>query len=129
MTVPVRVQRKRTKGWTMPPNTVSVCRPGRWGNPFKVAPGFEADGIRIPEITATSAVQLYREYVERALANWPSTRDALAELRGKNLACWCSLCRVHAAGKPLGVSCNRCDPCHSDVLLDLANRPRCEVVT
>jgi len=33
---PVRVQRKRTKGWRMPENTVSVTRPGRWGNPFKV---------------------------------------------------------------------------------------------
>ena len=28
---PVRVQRKRVKGWRMPENTVSVTRPGRWG--------------------------------------------------------------------------------------------------
>jgi len=33
---PVRIQRKRTKGWRMPENTISVCRPGKWGNPFKV---------------------------------------------------------------------------------------------
>src|SRR5690606_12066752 len=33
---PIRVQRKRTKGWIMPENTVSVTRPGKWGNPFKV---------------------------------------------------------------------------------------------
>jgi hypothetical protein len=32
--MPVRVQRKRTKGWKMPPNTVSVTRPRKWGNPF-----------------------------------------------------------------------------------------------
>lgn len=34
MSEPKRIQRKRTKGWTMPPNTVSVTRPGKWGNPF-----------------------------------------------------------------------------------------------
>lgn len=31
---PVRIQRKRTKGWRMPPNTVAVGRPGYFGNPF-----------------------------------------------------------------------------------------------
>jgi hypothetical protein len=34
MTAPIRIQRKRTKGWRMPPNTVYVGRPTRWGNPF-----------------------------------------------------------------------------------------------
>ena len=33
---PQRIQRKRTKGWKMPPNTVSVCRPGKYGNPFYI---------------------------------------------------------------------------------------------
>ena len=32
---PIRIQRKRTKGWKMPPNTVYVGRPTKWGNPFK----------------------------------------------------------------------------------------------
>ena len=27
---PVRIQRKRTKGWKMPPNTVYVGRPTEW---------------------------------------------------------------------------------------------------
>jgi hypothetical protein len=30
--MPKRIQRKRTKGWRMPPNTVSVTRPGPFGN-------------------------------------------------------------------------------------------------
>jgi hypothetical protein len=48
-------------------------------------------------------------YVEKE--NWrkrlgyPHPMDALGELRGKNLACWC---------KPG-------EPCHADVLLELAN--------
>ena len=32
--MPKRIQRKRTKGWRLPPNTVCVTRPGKWGNPF-----------------------------------------------------------------------------------------------
>jgi len=112
---PQRIQRKRTKGWKMPPNTVSVTRPGKWGNPF-----------RSSTYTAEQAVELYRTAVMGAmpiafaaglvrhvsvmdlakaqidrLANLP-----LHELRGKNLACWC---------KPG-------EPCHADVLLDFANR-------
>ena len=31
---PKRIQRRRTKGWRMPKNTVYVGRPSRWGNPF-----------------------------------------------------------------------------------------------
>jgi hypothetical protein len=41
---------------------------------------------------------------------WPAVRNSVAELRGKNLACWCKLDQ----------------PCHADVLLDLSNRPKCE---
>ncbi|MDI1264985.1 MAG: DUF4326 domain-containing protein [bacterium] len=111
MASPVRIQRQRTKGSKLPPNTVSVCRPGRWGNPFKVSEGFDSGDVKIPAITAEIAVTLYREWIETALRNHPSTFDALAELRGKNLACWC---RVGA-------------PCHADVLLELANAPACEV--
>ena len=29
-----RIQRKRTAGWRMQPNTKCVTRPGKWGNPF-----------------------------------------------------------------------------------------------
>ena len=33
---PVRIQRKRTKGFRLPENTVCVSRPSKWGNPFIV---------------------------------------------------------------------------------------------
>jgi hypothetical protein len=32
--MPERIQRKRTKGWTMPDGAVYVGRPTKWGNPF-----------------------------------------------------------------------------------------------
>jgi hypothetical protein len=34
MTEPVRIQRKRTVGWKMPPNTIYVGRGSKCGNPF-----------------------------------------------------------------------------------------------
>jgi len=66
-----RIQRKRTKGWRMPPNTVSVNRPGKWGNPFTV-----------DEYGREGAIQKYREML--------SGKD-LSELRGKKLSCYCPL--------------------------------------
>lgn len=57
--MPIRIQRKRTRGWKMPPNTVSVCRPGYWGNPYKVG---EFDHLNDERITTPEqAVSLYRE--------------------------------------------------------------------
>jgi hypothetical protein len=96
---PVRIQRKRTKGWKMPENTVSVSRPGRWGNPFRV--GHEA-------ATAAEAAQSYRNIMEAHMT--PVLRAELNLLRGKNLACFCPLDQ----------------PCHADVLLELANSPDTE---
>ena len=45
----------------------------------------------------------------------------ITELKGKNLGCYCKLCDKHADGKPLGVDCPDCAPCHSDYLLEIAN--------
>lgn len=89
--MPWRVQLRRTKGWRLPPNTVNVARPTRWGNPFKVTwPTGPA---------AQNAVDAFRDMVVRE--QWD-----LSPLREKDLACWCRIG----------------DPCHADVLLELANR-------
>ena len=57
--------------------------------------------------TAQDAVECYREMItgaEGERADW--LRAHLPELRGKNLACFCPLDQ----------------PCHADVLLELANK-------
>jgi len=77
----------------MPPNTVYVGRPTKWGNQFKVG----EDG------TAEECLRKYSLLI-RQTAFVDVFR--LVELRGKDLACWC---------KPG-------NPCHADVLLELANR-------
>jgi hypothetical protein len=108
--MPKRIQRMRSKGWRMPENAVYVGRPTKWGNPFRV--GFDGCGCRsVGECihfrcaTVAEAVETFRAWAER----WNNPRGLLgkiAELRGKDLACWCPLDQ----------------PCHADVLLEIANR-------
>lgn len=104
MSKPIRVQLSRKAGWRMPVNTVNVARPGKWGNPFRVGqsgPG----GSDIKD--RAEAVTLFRQMLDNpglvAAIGYP---DDLTPLRGKNLACWCSLD----------------GSCHADVLLERASR-------
>ena len=100
MSPPARVQLRRTKGWRMPPNTVKVDRTTRWGNRYrKGGLVWRERGFGKVKDDA-EAVDLFRRLVV------PQMSD-VAQLRGKNLACWC---------KPG-------EPCHADVLLEVANRP------
>jgi hypothetical protein len=101
MTQPVRIQRKRTPGWRMPPNTVYVGRPTMWGN-------YASQRLGINE--GPVAVELFRDWI-RHEASWAWKGRAAIDLRGKNLACWCPLTDRHG----------NYVPCHADVLLELAN--------
>ena len=99
--MPVRIQLKRTKGWRMPPNTVNVTRRGKWGNPYDVA-----------KYGREQAIEKYREGIlgqdllSRRGKKLARVGKDFSELRGKNLACFCRLDQ----------------PCHADVLLELANK-------
>ncbi len=95
---PQRIQLRRTKGWRKPDNTVVVARPSKWGNPYAVGELIQWPSGAWRNRTAEKAVEQYRQYAECWLDP--------TELRGKNLACWCPLDQ----------------PCHADVLLELANR-------
>lgn len=117
----------------MPANTVSVARPTKWGNPHHVVlNGMHWDGETVDddgepieqgpwlckwqpdriagfwfptrELALAKSVELYRFRMTEPCFVSP-LKEQLHELRGKNLACWCSLDR----------------PCHGDVLLELAN--------
>lgn len=102
--MPKRIQRKRTKGWKMPPNTVYVGRPTKWGNPYFIVSATGDEEHKRQE--RINAVENYRTWVyacnARSTLDIPRIR---AELRGKDLACWCPLDQ----------------PCHADVLLEIAN--------
>jgi len=98
---PVRIQRRRVKGWRMPANTLCVTRPGVFGNPFG---GDRNEAVRAyrawlkGEPTGHLYAALDKGHRDEVLRRLP-------ELRGKNLACFCDFS----------------GPCHADVLLEVAN--------
>jgi len=112
-----RLQRRRTRGWRMPPGAVYVGRPTLWGNIF--VPGRENPFI--PGRLVEDERHAWRLYQAHARVNAALVAAAQQELGGCDLVCWCGLCPRHADGLLLGVSCPDCVPCHADVLLALAN--------
>lgn len=115
--MPERIQRRRKRGWRMPEGAVYVGRPSRYGNPY-VPRRRSRDGVYFwvsePLTRPLSLVAHHRtewdairECVERFCAEVarPSWAERIAELRGKDLMCWC----------PPGQAC------HADVLLEIAN--------
>ncbi len=115
--MPKRIQRKRTKGWRMPPNTVYVGRGSKWGNQFFVDPEHTLDKHDPPKLigaifacrTAREAIRKYEQTnIDSKIRLYFSKENIKNELKGKNLACWCPLDR----------------PCHTDILLKIANAPR-----
>ncbi|WP_435011731.1 DUF4326 domain-containing protein [Tundrisphaera lichenicola] len=92
----------------MPPNTIDVTRSSRWGNPFVVRPGVKAGSkhgacyIAVP--TLEDAIECFRLMLTQKPEFVAEVRE---HLRGKNLACYCPLDQ----------------PCHANVLLELANAP------
>lgn len=109
MNTPVRIQLSRKKGWRMPENTVNVARPGKWGNPFSIAPshkpGAIISGRYIAVSTLAEAIDCYRTWLNESDQGKQTLKDARRELHGQNLACWCKLEQ----------------PCHAAVLLELVN--------
>jgi len=106
-----RLQLRRTKDWRLPDGAIVVARPGRWGNPHRLQGTnlvIESNGLEHrcqPGDARGVAVRLYREDLVNGRLPY-GVEDVERELAGHDLACWC---------KPG-------DPCHADVLLDLANR-------
>lgn len=146
---PQRVQLSRRRGYRKPEGAIVVARPSKWGNPFRLGtrsalarmpsvdtPGKEweyegrisAAGMRhdyhhpdgriaicnIRQMTAQETVDCYRALLNGG--GWPlnfihqggyyrTATEARAELAGYDLACWCPLDQ----------------PCHADVLLEIAN--------
>lgn len=115
MSEPRRIQLSRKKGWRMPENTVKVDRSTKWGNPFvKHGDGYAMDA----QMAVALFTQMLREHGTwspiplpwpkgKIPREWTTSDDVRQELRGKNLACWCALDQ----------------PCHADVLLEVANKP------
>mgnify|MGYP000662177930 CR=1 FL=1 len=134
MSAPQRIQLRRTKGWRKPEGAIVVARPSIFGNPFKVVDTHERHDERYlieyqpnPRVDrrdysipggyaadlATArrlAVDLYRAWATEGPNHYLRVLCFIESnnLAGHDLACWC----------PLD------EPCHADVLLELANEER-----
>lgn len=101
----------------MPADTVSVARPGKFGNPFTIQAAINS-GYANPDTAQGFVVEAFMDWLgpSRSGRTWwqgpesdkarKAILDGLPTLRGKNLACFCKVG----------------EPCHADVLLELANR-------
>ena len=117
-----RIQRKRTKGWRMPENSIYVGRPTKWGNPIRlngdiiyIDAGYRRK-ILSPWVywnvgDIEDVIHLYwhiangTQFQNVDLQYWSDRFKELdlSELEGKDLVCWCPLNQ----------------PCHADVLIKL----------
>jgi hypothetical protein len=135
---PSRIQLRRVKGWRKPEGAVVVTRSTIFGNPWAAGtheafwgPGqgggwYSTHRVDAGELTAAQAVDQFRAWMEGRLVDhlpvglsWfgdivcrddlmnrlTLIYDRLPELRGRDLCCWCPLDQ----------------PCHADVLLEIAN--------
>jgi len=129
-TQPRRIQRRRTKGWHAPDGAVYVGRGSKWGNPCTqvrmpaldgseweregrlgktsgqhhafVHPDKTISSHLVLDATREQAVAMYRDWLDLM----PSLVEAArAELKGRDLMCWCP----------------PDEPCHADLLLAVAN--------
>lgn len=133
MSEPKRIQRKRTRGWRMPEGAVYVGRPTIYGNPFRVIKSTCCKTVDVMDDNGVTYIIDHKwahekgwEDVNRPGAwKWArsesvrlfyddlvvfgcsrvSSDEIRDELAGKDLACWCPLDQ----------------PCHADVLLEIAN--------
>lgn len=146
MAKPTRVRLSRAKGWRMPPNTVKVTRPGRWGNPFNlrssdhcwtaIAHGFKAD----PAGRQAASVAMFRAWVLGGEAATVSDCGIYIDTGGERRPISVSPAidapappslddiRRELGGKNLACWCALDARCHADVLLELAN-PVCKPVS
>ncbi len=117
--IPLRIQRKRVKGYKMPYNSISVTRPGRFGNPFSVEKYGRDKAVELFERLFTEShimnftmehqldIQKSKFWQYWRQSNYMSTTDMVVkELAGKNIACFC---------KPD-------QKCHGDTYIKIANQ-------
>lgn len=102
---PQRIQLRRTKGWRLPAGAVSVARPTRWGNPYRMSPYVGAEKV-VRDFERELRSTLLHPWAESHPLEFRIMAESIGELRGHDLACWCPLDQ----------------PCHADVLLEVANR-------
>ncbi|MDJ0323187.1 DUF4326 domain-containing protein [Cryobacterium sp. PH31-AA6] len=127
--MPKRIWHSRGAGWKLPPNTVKVSRRTKWGNPFakRVRGGEDGQATMTREMFADE----YREWLTKETRLNRNRDGDLVQMR---LACYPNMLGVPFEGRPtiaeiqselrgkdLACDCHMSQPCHADVLLEIAN--------
>lgn len=113
---PKRIKRERKQGWRKPADAITITRPGRYGNPYRVIRKHGGWHVVVSEPheddldlgrfnTKLEAAKFSIKHFKK-LARSPEWKERIKELRGKDLCCWCDLDA----------------PSHGDVLIELANQ-------
>jgi hypothetical protein len=90
----------------MPPNTICVDRPSKWANPFRITDWGREQAVEMFRIAMCGPVTPMQAAAFMSIWDKRLTPEAVKlELRGHDLAAWCSLDQS----------------CHADVLLEIAN--------
>ncbi|OMQ44976.1 hypothetical protein BKP54_11250 [Ensifer sp. 1H6] len=125
MAEPVRLQLSRAKGFNLQRHSLEtnglpaaiVARPSKYGNPVTELDFTDLQSIW-REMGRKPIEGTWRQHAVRCFDAWiggeiaemgkpPTAAEIRRDLKGQNLACWC---------KPG-------EPCHADVLLEIANSP------
>ncbi|MEW5425126.1 DUF4326 domain-containing protein [Amorphus sp. 3PC139-8] len=140
---PHRVQFRRVKGWRMPTNTVLVSRPGRFGNPFRIADWDVSSAVRDPtsdhlldhEPTDPEELRGVVVHLHRVWLRMGTHRNRFGtgyfELSAFQKALLqrtpppptVGAIRDALAGTNLACHCRLDQACHADTLLAIANCP------
>lgn len=115
--MPARIQLRRTRGWRMPAGAVKVDRTTLFGNPFSAEAFGRPQAVALHRSWITGEISdaeisagYTRDLAEQLITRRRRVCEALPTLRGRDLACWCSLPEPYD-----------CDVCHAAALLELAN--------
>lgn len=102
---PQRIHLSRSRGAKLPPGTVVVSRPSRWGNPFNWQ---ECQGILDSTKKANACIE-FKRWLDGKYGGYLPERRAwiLSHLHlireAKYIACWCK----------------KDENCHGDILIEL----------
>lgn len=111
MRLPIRIQRRRARGWRTPYHAKYVGPGSFYENPFRAARSAREleEGGELVVASPAEAVEKFREWIKGTREGRFVAACAARNLWGLDLVCWCPTAQA----------------CHADVLLEIAN-PRGE---
>jgi hypothetical protein len=118
--MPKRIKLSRAQGWRLPPRTIKVDRTTRFGNPYRINERIDMKQVRRwgweispagRECVCHSSAEAVARFRHALLWDAAIHDFVRNELGGKDLACWCDLDQ----------------PCHADVLIEIANSDAADI--